>query len=44
VVIRISSDDNHIHHDVDGDLFLEAKITATATGRPDVSGIPSKSQ
>ncbi|MCJ7815546.1 MAG: hypothetical protein MUP31_05790, partial [Xanthomonadales bacterium] len=44
VVIRISSDDNHIHHDVDGDLFLEAKITATATGRPDVSGISSQSQ
>lgn len=32
--ILLSSDENHIHHDVDGDLFLETKITATATGRP----------
>ena len=40
-VVRISRDDNFIHHDVDGDLFLEAKITATATGRPDLSGIGS---
>lgn len=35
--VRLSSDENHIHHDVDGELFLEARITATATGRPDVS-------
>lgn len=39
--VRISSDDNFIHHDVDGDLFLEMKIIATATGRPDVSGLLS---
>jgi N-methylhydantoinase A/oxoprolinase/acetone carboxylase beta subunit len=32
--IRLSSEDKHIHHDVDGDLFLETRITATATGRP----------
>lgn len=38
--VRISSDDNFIHHDVDGDLFLEMKIIATATGRPAVSGPP----
>jgi len=25
---------NHVRHDIDGDLFLEARITATATGRP----------
>jgi N-methylhydantoinase A/oxoprolinase/acetone carboxylase beta subunit len=43
-VVRVSSDDNFIHHDVDGDLFLEAKITATATGRPDLSGIGSPGQ
>ena len=34
VDIVLSSNDNHIHHDVDGDLFLETKITATASGRP----------
>jgi N-methylhydantoinase A/oxoprolinase/acetone carboxylase beta subunit len=39
VEIRISSDDNHIHHDVDGDLFLETRVTATATGRPDIREI-----
>ncbi len=39
VVIRVSRDDNHIHHDVDGELFLETKITATATGRPVMSKI-----
>jgi N-methylhydantoinase A/oxoprolinase/acetone carboxylase beta subunit len=25
---------NHVRHDIDGELFLEAGITATATGRP----------
>jgi N-methylhydantoinase A/oxoprolinase/acetone carboxylase beta subunit len=25
---------NHVRHDIDGDLFLETRITATATGRP----------
>jgi N-methylhydantoinase A/oxoprolinase/acetone carboxylase beta subunit len=44
VVVLISRDENFIHHDVDGDLFLEAKITATATGRPDLSGITSPAQ
>ena len=34
VEIRLNSEDKHIHHDVDGDLFLETRITATATGRP----------
>jgi N-methylhydantoinase A/oxoprolinase/acetone carboxylase beta subunit len=33
--VRISRDENHVHHDLDGDLFLETRITATATGRPD---------
>jgi N-methylhydantoinase A/oxoprolinase/acetone carboxylase beta subunit len=33
--IRLSRDENHIHHDIDGELFLETRITATATGRPD---------
>lgn len=44
VAVRISNDDNFIHHDVDGDLFLEAKITATATGRPNLSEIVSSRQ
>ena len=35
IEIRLSRDENHVHHDVDGDLFLETRITATATGRPD---------
>jgi hypothetical protein len=25
---------NHVRHDIDGDLFLESRVTATATGRP----------
>jgi N-methylhydantoinase A/oxoprolinase/acetone carboxylase beta subunit len=33
--IRLSREENHVHHDLDGDLFLETRITATATGRPD---------
>jgi N-methylhydantoinase A/oxoprolinase/acetone carboxylase beta subunit len=44
MVIRIGSDDNFVHHDVDGDLFLEKKITATATGRPDLAGNRSSGQ
>ena len=33
--VRLSREENHVHHDVDGDLFLETRITATVTGRPD---------
>jgi N-methylhydantoinase A/oxoprolinase/acetone carboxylase beta subunit len=32
--VQLSQDENHVHHDLDGDLFLEARVTATATGRP----------
>jgi N-methylhydantoinase A/oxoprolinase/acetone carboxylase beta subunit len=39
VEIQLSSEDNHVHHDVDGELFLETRITATATGRPDIRQI-----
>jgi N-methylhydantoinase A/oxoprolinase/acetone carboxylase beta subunit len=39
VEVLLSSDDKHIHHDVDGELFLESRITATATGRPDIRKI-----
>jgi len=42
--IQLSSDEKHVRHDVDGDLFLEARITATATGRPNIQQIlPSAS-
>jgi hypothetical protein len=34
VVLRLSKQEKHVGHDVDDELFLEAKITATATGRP----------
>lgn len=40
--IRLSHQDNHVRHDVDGDLFLEARITATATGRPDIRQMVTK--
>ena len=36
VEVRVSSEDNHVHHDVDGDLFLETRVIATASGRPDI--------
>jgi N-methylhydantoinase A/oxoprolinase/acetone carboxylase beta subunit len=36
VEIKLSREENHVRHDVDGDLFLETRISATATGRPDV--------
>ena len=31
---RIKREDNHIKHDIDGELFVSATITALATGRP----------
>ena len=34
VEICLNHDENHVHHDVDGDLFLEMQVVATATGRP----------
>jgi len=39
--VRLSQEENHIHHDLDGDLFLETRITATATGRPGIGEIPT---
>ena len=32
--VQLDQADNHVHHDIDGELFLESRITATATGRP----------
>lgn len=31
---RIQQNDNHIKHDIDGELFVSATITAVASGRP----------
>jgi N-methylhydantoinase A/oxoprolinase/acetone carboxylase beta subunit len=39
VEVRLSSTDRQVQHDVDGDLFLETRITAAASGRPDVRRI-----
>ena len=45
IELSISRSDNHIHHDIDGDLFLDCEITATASGRPDcnVLDLPEQS-
>ena len=32
--VRLERASNHVRHDLDGDLFLETRIIATATGRP----------
>jgi N-methylhydantoinase A/oxoprolinase/acetone carboxylase beta subunit len=32
--IRIDQRSNRVQHDIDGDLFLETRVVATATGRP----------
>ena len=34
IEVRLEHADNHVHHDIDGELFLESRVTATATGRP----------
>jgi len=34
VETRITRRDNRVEHDIDGELFLETRVTATATGRP----------
>jgi hypothetical protein len=34
IEVRIDSADNHVRHDIDGELFLESRVTATASGRP----------
>ncbi|MGD8357798.1 MAG: hydantoinase/oxoprolinase family protein [Lysobacterales bacterium] len=32
--VSLHEESNHVRHDVDGDLFLETRVIATATGRP----------
>jgi N-methylhydantoinase A/oxoprolinase/acetone carboxylase beta subunit len=39
VEISLTRVDNHVEHDIDGELFLETRITATATGRPAMDAI-----
>ena len=34
VEVRIREDANHVRHDIDGELFVSATVTAIATGRP----------
>lgn len=46
VETRIKQADNHIRHDIDGELFVNATITAVATGRPNclISPRPDKTR
>jgi len=34
VEVTVHEESNHVRHDVDGELFLETRVVATATGRP----------
>ncbi|MGR3983950.1 MAG: hydantoinase/oxoprolinase family protein [Gammaproteobacteria bacterium] len=43
VETRIHRDDNHVKHDIDGELFVSATVVATATGRPAVMNRLSQS-
>jgi N-methylhydantoinase A/oxoprolinase/acetone carboxylase beta subunit len=38
VEVSVDQAANHINHDIDGDLFLESQVIATATGRPALGG------
>lgn len=38
--LRLEQAANHVQHDIDGELFLEARVTATATGRPALGAPP----
>ncbi|MCV6611261.1 MAG: hydantoinase/oxoprolinase family protein [Amphritea sp.] len=37
VEVAVTHTENHIKHDIDGDLFLDCVVTGTASGRPDCS-------
>jgi N-methylhydantoinase A/oxoprolinase/acetone carboxylase beta subunit len=41
VDIRLMREANHVQHDIDGELFLETRVTATASGRPALKGLHS---
>jgi hypothetical protein len=36
VAVSLAEDARHVEHEVDGELFLETVVTATASGRPDL--------
>jgi hypothetical protein len=38
VEVKLEQAANHVHHDIDGELFLESQVIATATGRPALGG------
>ena len=42
VETRIREDANHVQHDIDGEFFVSATVTAIATGRPGNGGTGSK--
>ncbi|OMH30540.1 hydantoinase/oxoprolinase N-terminal domain-containing protein [Motiliproteus sp. MSK22-1] len=39
VEVALSRTDNQVLHDIDGELFLDCEITATATGRPNCGAL-----
>jgi N-methylhydantoinase A/oxoprolinase/acetone carboxylase beta subunit len=39
VVVGFSRLENHVRHDIDGELFLETRVTATAVGPPSCGGL-----
>lgn len=41
VEVRLSESGRHVEHEVDGELFLETVVTATASGRPDLTRLAS---
>jgi N-methylhydantoinase A/oxoprolinase/acetone carboxylase beta subunit len=41
IEVQLTQNANHIEHDLDGELFLDTVITATATGRPNVEQMHS---
>ncbi len=39
--VVLSQWDNQVHNDIDGDMFFEARVTATASGPPRTRGMPA---
>jgi hypothetical protein len=38
--VVLSQWDNQVHNDIDGDMFFEARVTATASGPPRTRAMP----
>jgi len=34
VIVEFSQEDNNVNNDIDGNMFFEARVTATASGAP----------